>query len=136
MNNLWEPLYERSRTNINMYNSDADRKVEIKDDRILIDASISGTELAKLISDYAKRELVEEMKKEVKQILYNKRYNSGYSPSKIELQTWIIDEIKDVIRDNKEEIIMTAARELADSMRRSKPVRERFCDELEEELNK
>ena len=39
-----------------------------------------------------------------------------------------------IIANHKDEIIQAAARELADSMRRSKPVRERFCDILEEEL--
>ena len=112
---------------------------ENTDNKIQITASINGTVLAKYISEQAEKLLVDELKAQAKKILFNRYYNSGYSPSdpgRMDLTEWIRDEIKEVLKESREEIIKAAARELADSMRRSKPVRERFCDELGEEFDK
>lgn len=115
------------------------RQSEFADNEIQITASINGTVLANYISEQAEKLLVDELKAQAKKILFNRYYNSRYSssdPGRIDLTEWIRDEIKEIFRENREEIIKAAARELADSMRRSKPVRERFCDELGEELTK
>ena len=115
------------------------RQLEITDNKIQITASIDGTVLAKVISDQAERELVDSLKDYVRKTLYTRYYNTRYSsldPGLSDLNSWIVDEIKDILKENKDEIIKSAAHELADSMRRSKPVREKFCDELGEELAK
>lgn len=112
---------------------------EFTENKIQITAAIDGTILAAYISEQAEKLLVDELRAQAKKILFNRYYNSRYSssdPGRIDLTEWIRDEIKEIFRENREEIIKAAARELADSMRRSKPVRERFCDELEEELAK
>ncbi len=94
--------------------------------------------LAEHIADAVERKVTDEMKANVYDLIIKKTSYYGrprYSDAKkYNLQDWVVEEIKNAILENKEEIIQAAAEKLADSMRRSKPVRERFCDILEEEL--
>lgn len=48
------------------------------------------------------------------------------------LQGWVKDMVKELLEDNKDLIIEKAAHELAMSMSRSKTVRDKFADRLEE----
>ena len=100
-----------------------------------ISIDLDGDVLKKTIEQRAEKEIIEETKKQIKEAIFKPTYSYSYSPSKGNLDDWIINYIKEVIQENKDQIIEAAARDLADSMRRSKPVRERFCDYLQEELN-
>lgn len=51
------------------------------------------------------------------------------------LQDWVKDMVKELLEDNKDLIIEKAAHELAMSMSRSKTVREKFTDQLEETVD-
>lgn len=123
---------------------------KVKDDRDISDVENSGSDrvtismgidpgLAERIADAVERKVTDEMKANVYDLIIKKTSYYGrprYSDAKkYNLQDWVVEEIKNVILENKEEIIQAAAEKLADSMRRSKPVRERFCDILEEEMN-
>lgn len=110
---------------------------ETKSDSHMLQISIDldGDVLKKTIEQRAEKEIIEETKKQIKEAIFKPTYSYSYSPSKGNLNDWIVEYIKSVIQENKDQIITAAAQELADSMRRSKPVRERFCDYLQEELN-
>ena len=103
--------------------------------KMQININLDGDVLKKTIEQRAEKEIIEETKKQIKEAIFKPSYSYSYSSSKGNLDDWIINYIKEVIRENKDQIIEAAARDLADSMRRSKPVRERFCDYLQEELN-
>ena len=103
--------------------------------KMQISINLDGDALKKTIEQRAEKEIVEETKKQIKEAIFKPSYSYSYSPTKGNLDDWIINYIKEVIQENKDQIIEAAARDLADSMRRSKPVRERFCDYLQEELN-
>lgn len=92
--------------------------------------------LADLIERAALREIVDEIKLMVKKKMFKKTYRSSYYSSSAgddELNEWVMNYIKEVIADNKDEIIEQASKQLADHMRRSKVVREKFSNMLEEE---
>ena len=95
---------------------------------------IDGTAIKDEIERRVRSEVVEIAKKEIHRAIYRPTYSTGYSYENAPLQDWLRDFIKQVLVDDKENIVKEAAHEFADSMRRSKPVRERFCDILEEEL--
>lgn len=110
---------------------------ETKSDSHMLQISIDldGDVLKKTIEQRAEKEIIEETKKQIKEAIFKPTYSYSYSPSKGNLDDWIVEYIKSVIQESKDQIIEAAARDLADSMRRSKPVRERFCDYLQEELS-
>lgn len=95
---------------------------------------IDGTAIKDEIERRVRSEVVELTKKEIHRAIYRPTYSTGYSYENAPLQDWIRNFIKEILVDEKENIIKEAAHEFADSMRRSKPVRERFCDILGEEL--
>lgn len=108
---------------------------------ITITANVDGT----FMTDQIVKETTEIIVKYFEQaamdlILKNHYYNTKYSSnvyrdsSQYDLKDWVQDMIKEAIESNKDLIIEMAAAKLADSMRRSKPVREKFCDLLEQEL--
>ena len=88
------------------------------------------------VEKIAIREITENIKQSVQKAIFKKSYNSAYysSPSNYDLQDWVVDYIKEVIQENKDEIIKEASTKLADHMRRSKVVREKFGEMLEEEM--
>ena len=88
------------------------------------------------VEKIAVREITENIKQSVQKAIFKKSYNSAYysSPSNYDLQDWVVEYIKEVIQENKDEIIKEASTKLADHMRRSKVVREKFGEMLEEEM--
>ena len=114
-------------------------EVEKTDDKIVISMGLNATALEKQIAKVVEDRLVNEFTKNARDIIMKDKYYNArtrYSDTtKSDLKDWIIDIFKEFMRDNREEIIQAAAKELAKSMQKSKPVRERFCDVLEEELN-
>ena len=123
---------------IDFYNQpeNKNRKIEFKDNQMILTLDLDKTAFKNEIERRCKIEVVEEAKKEIKKAIYKPSYSYGYSSSKGNLDTWIVDFLKDLIKENKDEIIAAAARELSESMRKSKIVREKFVDILEEELQK
>ena len=114
----------------------SDTEEKPSDNKFIITADLNDKELTKKIYEAALKQLSDEIKKSVKEILYKKRY--GYytgSETRSDLQDWIVDAIKEEVHENRDLIVEMAAAKLADSMRRSKPIRDKFGDLLEEELN-
>lgn len=105
--------------------------------KFIITADLNSGELAASIERQAKKELVDEFKAVAKELILKKTYMSiGYaSSSPYELKEWVMEAVKEEIHNNRDLIIEMAAAKLADSMRRSKPVREKFGELLEDELN-
>lgn len=94
--------------------------------------------LADLIERAALREIIDEIKLLVKKKMFKRTYRSSYYSSSAgddELSEWVMNYIKEVIADYKDDIIEQASKQLADHMRRSKVVREKFSNMLEEEMN-
>lgn len=94
-------------------------------------------DLAAYIEKTALREIVDDIKRSVKRAIFKKKYRGSYygsSSASEELDEWVMNYVKEVIAENKDEIIHQAAIQLADHMRRSKLVREKFGDMMEEEL--
>ena len=126
--------------NEHIYDEAPDRTAKLKDNdnktsnQMTLVMDIDGTKIKDDIERRVRSEVVELTKKEIHRSIFRPTYSTGYSYENAPLQEWIREFVKQIIVDEKENIIKEAAHELADSMRRSKPVRERFCDILEEEL--
>jgi len=120
-------------TPITDYRSENDEKTECEEptegNKLSIEMAIPGN-LIRNISDVASKETIAEIKKQVESEIFKR--NTYYGESKF--QDWTIDIFKEFLNENKEIIIKEAAHQLADSMRRSKMVRERFRDLLEDDI--
>lgn len=105
--------------------------------RLNIEVDLDGEKLAKEIAENAEKRIVDEITNVARKLIFvNRYYNTHYSydqANEYDLKDWITDAIKEAVNDSKDQIVERAAEKLADSMRRSKPVRERFCELLEEE---
>ena len=90
------------------------------------------------IGKKAEEEMIKEIKRQVKNHMLAHRSSYYYSQSDAKdsdpLNDWVSDLVKESIAENKNLIIEKAAHELAQSMSRSKIIRERFADKLEENL--
>lgn len=93
---------------------------------------LDGKRIKEEIETRVRNELVEFVKKEIRDAIFGPSYSYSYSKGKP--QSWVMDFIKDIIRDHKNELIERGAAVLADSMRHSKPVREAFVDVLADNL--
>lgn len=112
---------------------ETDKKVELCEDRLQIDMALPNSMLHDIL-EQTKREVVEELKKQINKCILEDRY-SYYGFQKDKLQEWVKDMIEEeVLAANKDLIIEKAAKELASSMSRSKVVREQFMEQLEESL--
>ena len=100
-------------------------------------------DLAEYISRKAENEAISEIKRLAKNKLLKARCSYSYinggirdtlkdADSADPLQDWVKDMVKTFLEDNKNLIIEKAAHELALSMSRSKIVRDKFVDRLEE----
>lgn len=91
--------------------------------------------------EHIEKKATEETVIEIRKLAKNKLLrSSGYfSRNEVRdtdpLQDWAMDLVKDILMENKDLIIEKAAHEFAGSMARSKTVREKFGDRLEEMLN-
>lgn len=115
--------------------------VKQNESSITITVNVDGTILPNQIVKEATDILVKEFEQAAKDLILKKRYfNTIYSPlsydqtGQYDLKDWVMEAIKESIESQKDLIVEMAAAKLADSMRRSKPVREKFCDLLEQEL--
>lgn len=88
--------------------------------------------LIRNISETASKEAVAEIKAQVKAETFKRTTYFGES----KFQEWAVDIFKEFLNENKNEIIKEAAHQLAESMKRSKTVREKFGDLLEAEIDK
>ena len=114
-------------------------EVEKTDDKIVISMGLNATRLEEQIAKVVEDRLFGEFTKNARDIIMKDKYYNArtrYSDTtKSDLKDWVVDIFKEFMVENREEIIQAAAKELAKSMQRSKPVRERFCDILGEELD-
>ena len=105
------------------------------ENQMTITINLDETSFKRYLESQAQTEAVKAVAEAVKKVIFKPSYSYGYSWKEDRLEPWVMDFVKEtIIANHKDEIIQAAARELADSMRRSKPVRERFCDILGEEL--
>ena len=90
------------------------------------------------ISKQAEEEMIKEIKRQVKNHMLVHQSSYYYSPRDARdsdpLNDWVSDLVKETVAESKDLIIEKAAHELAQSMSRSKIVRERFADKLEDNL--
>lgn len=94
------------------------------------------------ISKQSEEEMIKEIKRQVKNhMLYHRSfYSFSDYPSSVDakdsdpLNDWVSDLVKETIAESKDLIIEKAAKELAQKMSKSKIVREKFADKLEENL--
>ena len=95
------------------------------------------------ITGKAEDETVAEIKRLAKNKLLEAKHSYSYiyggirntlrdADSTDPLQDWVKDMVKELLNENKDLIIEKAAHELALSMSRSKTVRDKFADRLEE----
>ena len=87
--------------------------------------------LIRNISETASKEAIAEIKKQVESEIFKQKTYYGES----KFQDWAADIFREYLYENKEIIIKESAHQLADSMRRSKTVREKFEDLLEVEVD-
>lgn len=90
------------------------------------------------ISKQAEEEMIKEIKRQVKNHMLSHRSSYYYSPTDAKdsdpLNDWVSDLVKETVAESKDLIIEKAAQELAQKMSKSKIVREKFADKLEENL--
>ena len=120
-------------TPITNYRSENNEKTEPEEptegNKISIEMAIPNN-LIRNISETAGKETIAEIKKQVESEIFKRTTHFGES----RFQDWAADIFKEFLNENKEIIIKEAAHQLADSMRRSKTVRERFRDLLEDDM--
>ncbi len=120
-------------TPITNYRSESNEKTEPEEptegNKISIEMAIPNS-LIRNISETAGKETIAEIKKQVESEIFKRTTHFGES----RFQDWAADIFKEFLNENKEIIIKEAAHQLADSMRRSKTVRERFRDLLEDDM--
>lgn len=94
-------------------------------------------DLIQFIEKKATEETVIEIKQLAKNKLLQPKGHWGRTDARNDdpLQDWAKDLVKDILMENKGIIIEKAAHELALSMARSKTVREKFSEQLEDNLN-
>lgn len=98
--------------------------------KISIEMAIPNN-LIRNISETASKEAIAEIKKQVESAIFKGKTYYGES----KFQEWAVDIFKEYLNENKNEIIKEAAHQLAESMKRSKTVREKFGDLLEAEID-
>lgn len=121
-------------TPITDYRSENDEKTERKEptegNKLSIEMTIPDN-LIRNISEVAGKEAIAEIKRQATNEIF--KQNTHYGESRF--QDWTIDIFKEFLNENKDTIIKEAAHQLADSMRRSKTVREKFGDLLGAEID-
>lgn len=106
-----------------------EREEPTEGNKISIEMAIPSS-LIRNISETASKEAIAEIKKQVESEIFKRTTYFGES----KFQDWAADIFREYLNENKDEILKEAAHQLADSMRRSKTVREKFGDLLEAEV--
>ena len=107
-----------------------EREEPTEGNKISIEMAIPNS-LIRNISETAGKEAIAEIKKQVESEIFKRTTHYGES----RFQEWAADIFKEFLNENKEIIIKEAAHQLAESMKRSKTVREKFGDLLEAEID-
>lgn len=127
---MYWPSIDISKTN---YQFERSEKTECEEptegNKLSIEMTIPDN-LIRNISEVAGKEAIAEIKRQATNEIF--KQNTYYGESRF--QDWTIDIFKEFLNENKDTIIKEAAHQLADSMRRSKTVRERFGDLLEDDI--
>ena len=111
-------------------------KEENKMNNITIQCDIPN-ELITHISKQAEEEMIKEIKRQVKNHMLahqSSYYSFADAKDRDPLNDWVSDLVKETVAESKDLIIEKAAHELSQKMSKSKIVRERFADKLEENL--
>ncbi len=128
---MYYTSFDSTKTN---YAFERAKKTELKEstdgNKLSIEMAIPDN-LIRNISETAGKEIIAEIKMQVESEIFKRKTHYGES----RFQEWAADIFKEFLNENKEIIIKEAAHQLADSMRRSKTVRERFGDLLEAEID-
>ena len=93
--------------------------------------------ITKSIEGQVHKEVVDNITNEIKQIIYRKRW-TGYVYEKEDpepLRKMVENNVKDIIDKHRNQIIDMAANKLADSLRRSKAVKEAVGYVLDENID-
>ena len=106
-----------------------EREEPTEGNKISIEMAIPNS-LIRNISETASKEAIAEIKKQVENEIFKRTTHFGES----KFQDWAADIFREYLNENKDLIVKEAAHQLADSMRRSKTVRERFGDLLEDDI--
>ena len=129
---MYWPSIDISKTNYRFERSEKTEREEPTDgNKLTIEMAIPN-DLIQTISKEASKEAIAEIKKQVENEIFKRTTYFGES----KFQDWAADIFKEFLNENKEIIIKEAAHQLADSMRRSKTIRERFGDLLEDDIVK
>jgi histone H3/H4 len=128
---MYYTSFDSTKTN---YAFERAKKTEPKEptdgNKLSIEMTIPDS-LIQNISETASKEAISEIKKQVESEIFKRKTYYGES----KFQEWAIDIFKKFLNENKNEIIKEAAHQLAESMKRSKTVREKFGDLLEAEID-
>ena len=128
---MYYTSFDNTKTN---YAFEIAKKTEPKEptdgNKLSIEMAIPDS-LIQNISETASKEAVVGIKKQVESEIFKRTTYFGES----KFHDWAADIFREYLNENKDLIIKEAAHQLADSMRRSKTVRERFGDLLEAEID-
>ena len=115
--------------------------VEETENKIVITMGLNSPALTKEIADVVMNRLQIEFEKNARDLIMKKNYSFYSGPTRYsdanrsDLKDWVIDVMKEFFQENREDIIRESAKNLAASMMKSKTVREKYMDILEEEMH-
>ena len=100
--------------------------------------NLDGDEIGKMIEDTIRKGIDDHartaLRKELSDLFFKREQNWPYGYTKItQINPWVIEVTKEILEEHKDEIVAAAAKELAVSMSRSRPFREKFSDIFEGE---
>lgn len=92
---------------------------------------IDDEAIKKRIAESAEKQIVESIKEDVENIMFNYEYYIG-KINKSDPKSWVEDLVKEVIEANKDQIIKGATEELARNMAKTKAVKEAIAKVVED----
>ena len=87
--------------------------------------SLDDNRIEELVLKSAAKEITKDLTSRVEKIIYNRNYYDGNDLSRV-----VCDEIKNFMEVNREDIIDRAAAKLADSLKRTKAVKDKISEVL------
>lgn len=93
--------------------------------------SFEDEKITKAICDKAEEQVIEKIKNDVENIIYEKSYWSSKKKDPEPLKNIVKNVVVDMLEDNKQIIIEMAASKLADSLKRTKAVKETVVDVID-----
>ena len=94
---------------------------------------IDDEAITKTVKESAERQIIEAIRKDVERIIFSgSPFSYKNEVDKNNPKEWVIDMVRSVIEDNKDQIIEGAISELAKNMAKTKAVKEAVAKTLEE----